>query len=162
MNADALRRLLVVREHRVDAARATLEGKQRIAEGCANEEQRLQKSLESLLLQRMHQQRVLGEQMQPHSGAGLQLLNVQQGDQFIGRLTDLASNVGNEIVAVRKALAKALEDVASARRVLRHAMAKRDALIKVRDEHEGEVRRENARREDEESEEIAARRMVLM
>ena len=157
MNVKALQQLLGVREHRVSVARAALESKQRIASACLGEEQRLIKRLETLLMQRIEQQKNFGEQMQ----GAMTLAQAQQCDQFVGHLTDLATSVGEEIVVARKALAKANDEVTAARRALRHALAKRDALVNVQQKMMRDSRAARARVEEEQSEEIAARRVAV-
>ncbi|MEO1575190.1 MAG: YscO family type III secretion system apparatus protein [Pseudomonadota bacterium] len=160
MNTAALRRLLEVREHRVEAAQVALEAARRTLTARENEVASLQTSLEQTLMTRMSEQRAF-DQRAATGEVGLALIDAQQCEQYVSRLTQEATRIGEKIAKARKAVAAAQEQVAVARRALRHAMAKRDALAKLLREHETEAARIVARVEDEETEEIAARRESL-
>ncbi|MFK7888041.1 MAG: hypothetical protein AB8G16_14370 [Gammaproteobacteria bacterium] len=162
MNIKQLRKLLKVREHRVDVARAALEAKRRIVDACKAECERLQKRLEETLLKRLSEQRDFNEHLGAQASAALTIADAQYSENYVGRLTDVATSIGQEIVAARKALAKAEEEAVAARRALRHAMAKHDALVNVMDKALAEERQLALRSEEEETEEIASRRVALI
>ena len=159
MNNAALKRLLGVREHRVEMAQAALEAAQRAAEARDAEVRVLQSKLEETLLVRLKHQR--GFDARAVEKNTLSLLDAQRSEHYVGRLTDEATRIGQDVAGARKAATKAHDEVAVARRALRHAMAKRDALEKLVREAAAEAARFTARREDEETEEIAARRELL-
>lgn len=161
MKEQALNKLLGVREHRVDAARAAFEAAQRALQTRENEAAHLQTSLERTLITRMGQQRAFGDKATTKSVAMI-AMDAQHSERYVGRLTAEATRIGEKIAKARKAVAKAKEDVVTARRALRHALAKRDALVKLLREQRQETARRVARMEDEESEEIAARRVPVL
>ncbi len=161
MNTAALNKLLGVREHRVEAAQVALEAARRTLQAKENEAAHLQTSLERTLLTRMAHQRTFDERAQRPETA-LRLGDAQHSEQYVGWLTDEATRIGEKIAAARKAVAAAQEQVVAARRALRHAMAKRDALVKLLREARQVEARAVARAEDEQSEEIAARREPVL
>lgn len=162
MKIKELKRLLSVRKHRVDMARAALEAKLRVVSACQAECDRLQQRLEQTLLKRLTQQRDFNEHLLPDASSAMTIADAQQLENYVGRLTDVATSIGQEIVAARKSLAKAEEEAVAARRALRHAMAKHDALVKVLAKAVAEQRQLALRSEEEETEEIASRRTALI
>ena len=162
MRIKELKRLLSVREHRVDVARAALEAKRRIVSACEAECDRLQQRLEQTLLKRLAEQRDFNEHLVSGADGAITIADAQYSENYVGRLTDVATGIGQEIVAARKSLAKAQEEAVTARRALRHAMAKHDALVKVLAKAVAERRQLALRSEEEETEEIASRRTALI
>lgn len=143
-------------------ARVQLESKRRVADACQAEVDRLQARLESILMQRLTYQREFNTRLAVTSTSLLQVGHAQLSEQYVGRLTDTATSVGQEIVGARKAVLKADEEVRIAARALRQAMAKLDALINIRDKAQQELNRQKIRIEEEHSEELAVRRQAVV
>lgn len=146
-----LTKLILLREHRTEAARMALLEKQRETQACRDQCTQIEGEIESLGRDRSHHRAQL---MAPPPPGTPWPMALEQRERHIEHLADMATAARTRLATAKEALQKAEQAQEQARVAYFRARARQEALEKRRDVWDREQRIAQARREESAADEL--------